>query len=43
MTRAIGDVLTNETDPFFSWQFDPTYPCPKGCVRSKSEMSCVPS
>ncbi|KAJ5819363.1 guanine deaminase [Penicillium riverlandense] len=26
--RLIGNVLTNETDPLFFWQYDPTYPCP---------------
>jgi len=34
-TRLIGEVLTNETDPYFSWQFDPEYKCPKGCGRIK--------
>ncbi|KAF9255366.1 guanine deaminase [Marasmius fiardii PR-910] len=32
-TRLIGEVLTNKTDPFFLWQFDPSYPCPSGCHR----------
>ncbi|KAI0010598.1 cytidine deaminase-like protein [Xylariaceae sp. FL0662B] len=32
-SRLLGSILTNETDPYFSWQFDPTYPCPKGCSR----------
>ncbi|KAH8651254.1 nucleoside deaminase [Xylariales sp. PMI_506] len=31
--RLVGDVLANETDPFFAWQFDPTQPCPRGCQR----------
>ncbi|CAJ2510689.1 Uu.00g063140.m01.CDS01 [Anthostomella pinea] len=31
--HLIGGVLTNETDPYFSWQFDAAYPCPKGCSR----------
>ncbi|KAI0884808.1 cytosine deaminase [Annulohypoxylon maeteangense] len=32
-SRLIAGVLTNETDPYFFWQNDPTYPCPKGCSR----------
>ncbi|KAK3323816.1 guanine deaminase [Cercophora scortea] len=32
-TRLLGEILTNETDPYFSWQFDPSYSCPKGCKR----------
>ncbi|KAI1499452.1 cytidine deaminase-like protein [Biscogniauxia marginata] len=32
-SRLINDVLANETDPYFSWQYDSTYPCPKGCSR----------
>ncbi|OJD30366.1 cytidine and deoxycytidylate deaminase zinc-binding region [Diplodia corticola] len=32
-TRLIGEVLTNETDPYFSWQYNPEYPCPAGCSR----------
>lgn len=35
-TRLIGEVLTNETDPYFLWQYDPTYACPQGCSRSGS-------
>ncbi|KAK7532049.1 guanine deaminase [Phyllosticta citribraziliensis] len=31
--RLIGDVLTNETDPYFLWQYNPDYPCPAGCER----------
>ncbi|KAE9374544.1 cytidine deaminase-like protein, partial [Stipitochalara longipes BDJ] len=27
VTRLIPDVLANETDPIFSWQFDSQYPC----------------
>ncbi|CAN8101206.1 unnamed protein product [Discula destructiva] len=33
-SRLIAEVLTNETDPFFLWQYDTEYPCPAGCVRS---------
>ncbi|RMY54109.1 hypothetical protein D0865_04906 [Hortaea werneckii] len=32
--RLIADVLSNETDPYFSWQFDPESACPDGCSRS---------
>ncbi|KAK1749804.1 cytidine deaminase-like protein [Echria macrotheca] len=32
-TRLMGEVLTEETDPYFLWQFDPEYPCPEGCGR----------
>ncbi|KAK0643839.1 cytosine deaminase, partial [Cercophora newfieldiana] len=32
-TRLIGEVLTEETDPYFLWQFDPEYACPVGCGR----------
>lgn len=33
-SRLIAEVLTNETDPYFLWQYDPEYPCPAGCTRS---------
>lgn len=33
VSRLMGEVLTNETDPYFLWQFDPSYPCPQGCER----------
>ena len=39
-TRLIPNVLANETDPFFSWQFDPQYPCPTGCHRTGDGKSC---
>lgn len=35
-TRLMGEVLTNETDPYFLWQFDPEYKCPSGCARHNS-------
>lgn len=38
-TRLMGEVLTNETDPYFLWQYDPEYPCPAGCSRGGE--SCV--
>ncbi|KAF4125817.1 tRNA(Arg) A34 adenosine deaminase TadA [Geosmithia morbida] len=31
--RLLAEVLTNETDPYFFWQYDPDYACPKGCKR----------
>ncbi|KAF2217797.1 hypothetical protein CERZMDRAFT_31706 [Cercospora zeae-maydis SCOH1-5] len=40
-TRLIGEVLTNETDPYFSWQFDPGYACPAGCARSGSRCATI--
>jgi tRNA(Arg) A34 adenosine deaminase TadA len=42
MGRLIPEVLVNETDPYFSWQFDPTAPCPGGCSRNASTGSCAP-
>jgi len=33
-TRLIGNILTNETDPLFQWQFNSQSPCPRGCARS---------
>ncbi|TVY33341.1 hypothetical protein LOCC1_G008213 [Lachnellula occidentalis] len=38
-TRLVGGVLANETDPYFSWQFDAGFPCPKGCEK-KDEGVC---
>ncbi|KAJ5805425.1 guanine deaminase [Penicillium pulvis] len=40
-SRLIAGVLTDETDPYFLWQYDPTYPCPRGCSRTKGETSCA--
>lgn len=39
-TVLIGDVLANETDPLFLWQFDESSPCPKGCERSEKGSTC---
>ncbi|KAF8198203.1 guanine deaminase [Mycena galopus ATCC 62051] len=39
--RLIGGVLTNETDPYFIWQFNPEAPCPAGCARSGSSSICA--
>ncbi|KAI1174250.1 guanine deaminase [Nemania sp. FL0916] len=40
-TALIPDVLTTETDPLFSWQFDADAPCPGSCYRDDSR-NCVP-
>ena len=29
----LGDVLANETDAYFRWQFDGSSVCPEGCIR----------
>ncbi|KAK4169672.1 cytidine deaminase-like protein [Cladorrhinum sp. PSN259] len=36
-TKVIGGVLTNETDGWFSWQFDEGVECPRGCERTQHE------
>lgn len=41
MTRLIPGVLANETDPYFSWQFNEAYPCPKGCGRTQDGKTCA--
>ena len=44
-TVMLGQILTNETDPLFSWQYNESYPCPNGCVKEMSKtrgyMACV--
>ncbi|KAI1423972.1 cytidine deaminase-like protein [Xylaria sp. FL1777] len=40
-TTLIPDVLTAETDPLFSWQFDVNASCPDTCVRDDTG-ACVP-
>ena len=40
--RLLGEVLTNETDPLFFWQFNPDFPCPEGCARANSSGTCRP-
>lgn len=32
-TKFVSEVLTNETDPYFLWQFQADYPCPGSCSR----------
>jgi hypothetical protein len=39
-TRLVGGVLSNETDPYFLWQFDESFPCPAGCARTAGEKMC---
>ncbi|CEJ59825.1 hypothetical protein PMG11_08428 [Penicillium brasilianum] len=41
--RLMGNLLTNETDPYFLWQYDPNYPCPRGCSRTRDGTSCMAS
>ncbi|KAH7718482.1 cytidine and deoxycytidylate deaminase zinc-binding region protein [Aphelenchoides avenae] len=40
-TRLIAKVLTNETDPYFAWQFNPKHECPAGCKRPGPGESCT--
>ncbi|KAI0723473.1 cytidine deaminase-like protein [Earliella scabrosa] len=40
--RLLGEVLTNETDPLFFWQFNPDFPCPGGCARANNSGTCRP-
>ncbi|KAI3543737.1 cytidine and deoxycytidylate deaminase zinc-binding region [Colletotrichum filicis] len=35
-TSMIGQILTNETDPLFSWQYNASAPCPNDCFRVPS-------
>ncbi|KAJ6099463.1 guanine deaminase [Penicillium canescens] len=39
-SRLMGGILANETDPYFLWQYDPSYPCPHGCSRTRDGSSC---
>lgn len=41
--RLIGEVLTNETDGLFAWQYDAEAPCPAGCARGGTSVGCVES
>lgn len=43
MGRFVPEVLTNETDVYFGWQFDPEGSCPPGCSRGGSSGGCVAS
>ncbi|KAK1585605.1 cytidine deaminase-like protein [Colletotrichum navitas] len=35
-TVMIGQILANETDPLFSWQYNASAPCPNECFRVPS-------
>ncbi|KAF9877082.1 cytidine and deoxycytidylate deaminase zinc-binding region [Colletotrichum karsti] len=41
-TGFLGEVLTEETDGFFNWQFRPNATCPQGCSRAASGR-CAPA
>ena len=42
VTALLGGVLANETDPYFSWQFQSAVSCPSGCQRNVNG-TCRPS
>ncbi|KKK13563.1 hypothetical protein ARAM_001732 [Aspergillus rambellii] len=39
-SRLIGEILTNETDPYFLWQYNPNSSCPHGCHRPENGLIC---
>lgn len=39
--RLIGEVLTNETDGLFSWQYGAMEGCPSGCERAEGSCEVV--
>ena len=41
VSRLIPGVLTNETDVYFGWQFDPEGVCPSACARGDSGSCTV--
>ncbi|KAI5818447.1 cytidine deaminase-like protein [Pyronema omphalodes] len=43
-TAIIGNILTNETDALFAWQFSPRGSCPDGCmeVPRPGRGRCIP-
>ena len=43
ITKLLGDVLSNETDALFKWQYYSEPHCPKGCGRDDSSGLCAPS
>jgi tRNA(Arg) A34 adenosine deaminase TadA len=43
VSRLIPEVLTNETNAYFGWQFDAEARCPAGCARAGSIGGCVAS
>jgi hypothetical protein len=40
-TGMLRQILTNETDPLFSWQYNESYPCPSGCVKKMSATRSI--
>lgn len=40
-TAWIADVLSNETDRVFEWQFQHEMKCPVGCARRKASGRCL--
>ena len=40
-TTLVPGVLSNLTDPFFAWQYNPTAACPVGCARDGQGL-CAP-
>ncbi|KAI5269769.1 guanine deaminase [Aureobasidium subglaciale] len=40
-TKLIAGILANETDPYFLWQYDAAYPCPRGCGRKSKGAGCT--
>ena len=43
VTRLVKDVLANESDSYFAWQFKADGACPKGCGRTEDKKSCAPT
>ena len=39
--RLIGNVLANETDPLFFWQYNPDLACPHGCTKANGTCQNV--
>ncbi|KAL3478170.1 cytidine deaminase-like protein [Aspergillus californicus] len=39
-TSLLADVLSDETDAYFAWQFLESNPCPEGCQRGVDGDSC---
>ncbi|KAK2054734.1 cytidine deaminase-like protein [Colletotrichum caudatum] len=37
-TVMVGQILANETDPLFSWQYNASAPCPNDCYRVPSKQ-----
>ena len=41
-TTIVGEVLTEETDPLFAWQFQHDAACPEGCRKDGAGTKCDP-